>query len=192
MISQKIINKAALPTYEVPVTQPLQRFCALIGNAEKRNHHPGRLPSDRCRAFAQSVHHPCTDCAKAPHENESGLSGHQRDCKATAGSLGQFEHIAPLHGLLGDGVGLGILVKRGILGIGIDRAIILLALVEEVEFHHRLVPVLIALATDEPVVGALGLAGHRDIVAGLGFKIAGVVQSQATSLINWKASIYLA
>ena len=127
-----------------------------------------------CIAFARMVQHPCTDCAKAPHENESGLSGHQRDCKATAGSLGQFEHIAPLHGLLGDGVGLGILVKRGILGIGIDRAIILLALVEEVEFHHRLVPVLVALATDEPVVGALGLAGHSDVFGGLCLQMPGV------------------
>ena len=35
--------------------------------------------------------------------------------------------------------------------------------------------VLVALAANEPVVGILGFPGHGDIVARLGFKIAGVV-----------------
>ena len=63
----------------------------------------------------------------------------------------------------------------GILGIGIDGTVVLATLVEEVELDDALVSILVALATNEPVVGALGLAGYRNIVGRLGFEVAGVV-----------------
>ena len=45
----------------------------------------------------------------------------------------------------------------GILGIGVDGAVVLTALVEEVELDDTLMTILVALAADEPVVGSLGL-----------------------------------
>ena len=77
--------------------------------------------------------------------------------------------------LLGDGVGLWILLIVGILGIGIDGTVVLTSFVEEAELDGSFVAVLVALAADEPVVGALGLAGYGDIVAGFCLQILGIV-----------------
>ena len=63
----------------------------------------------------------------------------------------------------------------GILRVGIDGAVIFAALVQEVQFHHSLVAVLVALAANEPVVGALRLACHGDVVAGLSLQVLTVV-----------------
>ena len=62
-----------------------------------------------------------------------------------------------------------------ILGIGIDGGLILSAFIEEVQLNTALVPVLVTFASDEPVVCALGLAGHGDVVGGGGFQILGIV-----------------
>ena len=63
----------------------------------------------------------------------------------------------------------------GILGIGIDSTVVLTSFVEEVELDGSFVAVLVALAADEPVVGALGLARYGDIVAGFCLQILGIV-----------------
>ena len=63
----------------------------------------------------------------------------------------------------------------GILGIGIDGTIVLLALVEEVKFNRALVTVLVALTTNKPVVSTLGLAGNGDIVGRLSLQVDAVV-----------------
>ena len=63
----------------------------------------------------------------------------------------------------------------GILGIGIDGTVVLTTLVQEVELDIGLMTVLIALATNEPVVSALGLAGHSDVVGRLSLEIDALV-----------------
>ena len=63
----------------------------------------------------------------------------------------------------------------GILGIGIDGAVVLAALVEEVELHHGGMAVFIALAANEPVVCALGLAGYGDVIGRLCLEVTGVI-----------------
>ena len=59
-----------------------------------------------------------------------------------------------------------------ILCVGIDGALVLAALVEEVEFQGSLMALLVALAAHKPVVGALGLTGYGDEVTRFGFEIA--------------------
>ena len=59
--------------------------------------------------------------------------------------------------------------------IGIDDALILASLVEEVELDINLVPLLVALAANEPVIGTLSLASHSDVLARLGIDIPAVV-----------------
>ena len=87
----------------------------------------------------------------------------------------QPEGVALLDDPLGDGVGLRVLLVVSVLGVSVDGAVVLTALVEEVELHHRVVAVLVALATNEPVVGALGLAGYGDVVGRFGLKVDGLV-----------------
>ena len=62
-----------------------------------------------------------------------------------------------------------------ILGIGIDGTVVLTTLVQEVELDIGLMTVLVALATNEPVVGALGLAGYGDVVGRLSLEINALV-----------------
>ena len=107
--------------------------------------------------------------------NVIDLLGYQADSESTARSLGELECITSLDYLLGDGVGLWILLIVGILGIGIDGTVVLTSFVEEVELDGSFVAVLVALAADEPVVGALGLARYGDIVAGFCLQILGIV-----------------
>ena len=83
--------------------------------------------------------------------------GEERDGKATTRGHLQTKTVTLLHRTTGDSVGLGVLLVVGILGIGIDRADVFLALVEEVETKVGLVAVLVALAANEPTVRALGL-----------------------------------
>ena len=63
----------------------------------------------------------------------------------------------------------------GILGISIDGTVVLLTLVKEVKFDGALVAVLVALATNEPVVGLLGLTGYGDIVGRLSLQVDALV-----------------
>ena len=63
----------------------------------------------------------------------------------------------------------------GILGVGIDGAGVFAALVQEVEFDDALVTVLVAFSTDEPVVGALGLARYGDVIGRLCLEVDALV-----------------
>ena len=58
-----------------------------------------------------------------------------------------------------------------ILGIGIDCTFIFTSFIEEIKMHYALPAVLVALATDEPVVRTFGLTRHGDIVGRLCLKI---------------------
>ena len=101
----------------------------------------------------------------------SSLFCNQTDGEATSGSLGELQDILGRNHLLGDDVGLRIGLVVSVLGIGVDGAVVLAALVEEVQADGGLMAVLVALASDEPVVGALGLAGYGDVVGGLCLEI---------------------
>ena len=59
--------------------------------------------------------------------------------------------------------------------IGIGGAGVFASLVEEIELYGAFMTVFIAFSTDEPVVCSLGFSCHGDIVAGLCFKVFGVV-----------------
>ena len=99
------------------------------------------------------------------------LSCYQTDGKASTRGFRQFQSIAFFHGSLRDGIGLRVSLVVGSGGVGVDGAVILSALVEEVELNDGLVTVLVALTADEPVRGALRLAGHGDVVGRLGLEI---------------------
>ena len=91
------------------------------------------------------------------------MDGLYADSESSAGCLGELQSVALLHRALGDEICLWVLVVAGVLGIGIDRSLVLAALVEEVELHGALVSVLVALAGEEPVVAALCLACYGDV-----------------------------
>ena len=63
------------------------------------------------------------------------------------------------------------MLVMGILGIGIDGAIVLLSLIEEVELDDALMTVLITFTANKPVVGAFGFTSYRDIVGRLCFQL---------------------
>ena len=77
-----------------------------------------------------------------------------------------------------------------ILGIGIDGTVVLTTLVQEVELDIGLVTVLVALATNKPVVSALGLAGYGDVVGRLSLEldalvpVAGYVANELESIVE--------
>ena len=73
------------------------------------------------------------------------LFGHQRHSEATTRGLLNLESLTSLHRLLRDGVGLRIGFVVGVLRIGIDGALILTTLIQEVEFHDSRMSVLVAL-----------------------------------------------
>ena len=106
---------------------------------------------------------------------DGSVFDHQRDGEAPTGSLRQLQHVALLHHALGDGVSLGVGLVVGILGVGIDGAVVLAALVQEVKFDDRLVAVLVSLAANNPVVGTLGLAGYGDVVGRLSLQVDALV-----------------
>ena len=105
----------------------------------------------------------------------NSLFGHQTNGKAATRCLGQLQGIALLDRSLGDDVCLRILLVVGILGIGIDGAVVFAAFVEEVELDDTLVTILVALTANEPVVSTFGLAGYGDVVGRLCFKIDALV-----------------
>ena len=63
----------------------------------------------------------------------------------------------------------------GILGIGIDSAVVFHAFVEEVEADGTLMTILVTLSTDEPIGGSLCLACYSDVVGRLCLQIFGIV-----------------
>ena len=99
------------------------------------------------------------------------LQGFERDREAAAGSFCELQRVALFDCTLCDDIRLRVLVVGRALGIGIDRSLILAALVEEIELHRALVSVLIALASDKPVVAAFGLARYRNVTGRLSLQI---------------------
>ena len=103
------------------------------------------------------------------------LFHHKRYCKTAAGCFSDFQHVALLDGTLGNSVCLRVGVVVGILGVGINGAVVLAALVEEVELDDGLVTILVALAANEPVVSALGFTGYGDVVGRFSLQIDALV-----------------
>ena len=62
-----------------------------------------------------------------------------------------------------------------ILGISIDRTVVLLAFIEEVEFDIGLMTILVALATNEPIVRSLSLTSDGNVIGRLSFEIDALV-----------------
>ena len=73
-----------------------------------------------------------------------------------------------------DGVSLRVLLVVGVLAVLVDGAVVLGTCVEEVELHGSLTGV-VGLSAHEPVVGALRLASHGDILRRFSLQILRVV-----------------
>ena len=100
---------------------------------------------------------------------------YQTDGKTAAGGFLQFEGVTTLYHALGNDVSLWVGLVVGIGCIGIDGAVVLASLFEEVELDVGLVTVLVTLAANKPVLRALGLAGYGDVVGRLSFEIDALV-----------------